>query len=158
MEANLFPRWQGKGRVLEVKEDKTFVEVNGRLCKLLRSRQSSPRLNAGQTVNIRVISVSGLNCTLEEITEKEHVYKGYYRQNKGNTVKDFVSYSVDDLVCIRLNESVFVSAILTAEQLAEQNKIHIGTPVKCKIIGFDEENNNLKTKVEIISEKVCAQS
>lgn len=79
MEANLFPRWQGKGRVLEIKEDKTFVEVNGRLCELPRSRQSSPRLNAGQTVNIRVISVSGLNCTLEEITEKEHVYKGYYR-------------------------------------------------------------------------------
>ncbi len=157
MEANLFPRWQGKGRVLEVKEDKTFIEVNGRLCELPRSRQSSPRFNAGQTVNIRVISVSGLNYTLEEIPEKEHVYKGYYRQNKGKTVKGIVSYSIDDLVCIRLNESVFVSAILTPEQLADYDNIGIGTPVKCKIVGFDEETNNLQTEVEITSEKVRAQ-
>lgn len=158
METNLFPKWQGKGRVLEIKNDKTFVEVNGHLCELPRFRQTSPRLLPGQTVNIRVISVSGLNCTLEEIPEKEHLYKAYYRRNKGKTVNGIISYSIDELACVRLNENVFVSAILSPEQLAAHPDINIGTPVKCKIIGFDEETNNLQTEVEIVSEKVCAPS
>ena len=155
---NLFPKWQGKGRVLEVKADKIFVEVNGHLCELPRARQTSPRLTPGQTVNIRVVSVSGISCTLEEIPEKEHIYRGYFRQNRNKTVKGFVSYIIDDLVCIRLNENVFVSAILTPEQLKIQPRVNIGTPVKCLILGIDEETNNLQTEVEIISENVCAHS